>query len=122
MTTFSTEFTRQCGVELPIVAGALMWLAERNTVRTLANETTEAVIKLETENPNITLQELMPYVSGQIGRNAYKTADVSKGLLSAGHALGLTDKIEPMADIFRRIESEARTAMDRLQLCTTKGS
>ncbi len=57
----------------------------RNTVRTLRNETTEAVKALEARNPDVTIQDLMPMVAGKIGRNAYVTGDWSKGLLSAGH-------------------------------------
>ena len=53
--------------------------------------------------------------SCQIGRKAYQTGDVSRGMLSAGHALGLTDRIEPMADIIARIEAEARDAFGALQ-------
>lgn len=87
----------------------------RNTIRTLANETTAEVARMEAENPNVTIQELLPLVSGQIGRKAYETGDVSRGMLSAGHALGLTDKIEPMADIVNRIEAEAAAALARLK-------
>jgi len=82
----------------------------RNTIRTLANETTVEVARMEAESPDVTIQELLPLVSGQIGRKAYQTGDVSRGMLSAGHALGLTDKVEPMADIIARIEAEAETA------------
>ncbi len=86
----------------------------RNTVRTLANETTQAVTRMESQNPDVTIADLMPLVSGQIGRRAYETGDVSKGLLSAGHALGLTNAVEPMADIIARLEVEAHEAFDRL--------
>ncbi|WP_298974235.1 nitronate monooxygenase [uncultured Roseobacter sp.] len=86
----------------------------RNTVRTLANDTTAEVMRMEAEVPDITIQDLMPLVSGQIGRKAYETGDVSRGLLSAGHALGLTDRIEPMADIIERIEAQAVAAQQRL--------
>jgi nitronate monooxygenase len=85
----------------------------RNTVRTLANETTAEVARMEAENPNVTIQELLPLVSGKIGKAAYRTGDVARGMLSAGHALGLTDQIEPMADIIARIEAEAETAYRR---------
>lgn len=93
---------------------ALTMQSVRNTVRTLANETTAAVSKMEAENPDITIQDLLPLVSGKIGKQAYASGDVSKGLLSAGHALGLTDKVEPLADIFARIEDEALLALQRL--------
>ncbi|MCE8520848.1 nitronate monooxygenase [Ruegeria pomeroyi] len=87
----------------------------RNTVRTLANETTLEVSKLEREKPDVTIGDLLPLVSGRIGRDAYATGDVSRGLLSAGHSLGLTDKIEPMADIIARIEAEAAASIARLE-------
>lgn len=93
---------------------ALTMSSLRNTVRTLANETTAEVLRMEAETPDITIADLMPLVSGKIGRKAYVSGDVSRGLLSAGHALGLTDKIEPMADIIDRIEAQAIAAQQRL--------
>ena len=93
---------------------ALTMGSVRNTIRTLANETTAEVAVLEAANPDVTIQELLPLVSGRIGRKAYQTGDVSRGMLSAGHALGLTDRIEPMADIIARIEVEARDAFGAL--------
>lgn len=88
----------------------------RNTVRSLRNETTETVAKLERDNPDIGITELLEHVSGKIGRNAYATGDVSRGILSAGHALGFVDKIEPFADIVSRLENEALAALGRLGL------
>ena len=57
----------------------------------------------------------MPLVSGAIGRKAYQTGDVSRGMLSAGQSLGLTDAVAPMAEIVDRIEAEALTALARLR-------
>ncbi len=86
----------------------------RNTVRTLRNETSEAVKALEARNPDVTIQDLMPMVAGKIGRNAYVTGDRSKGLLSAGHSLAFVDRIEPLVDIVRRFEDDMRQALGRL--------
>ena len=94
---------------------ALTMGSVRNTIRTLANETTAEVARMEAENPDVTIQDLLPLVSGKIGKAAYETGDVSRGMLSAGHALGLTDKVEPMADIIARIEAQAAEAWGRLQ-------
>jgi nitronate monooxygenase len=88
----------------------------RNTVRSLRNETTETVAKLERDNPDIGIAELLEHVSGKIGRNAYVTGDVSRGILSAGHALGFVDRVEPFADIVSRLENEALAALGRLGL------
>lgn len=87
----------------------------RNTIRTLKNDTTTLVAQMEAENPEIGFEGLRPHVAGVIGRKAYETGDVSKGMLSAGHALGLTDRIEPMADIVARLEIQADAAALRLR-------
>lgn len=93
---------------------ALTMSSLRNTIRTLANDTTAEVARMEATNPDITIADLLPLVSGQIGRRAYETGDVSRGMLSAGQVLGLTDEIAPMAQIIARIEAEAITALARL--------
>lgn len=101
---------------------ALTMSSVRNTIRTLANETTAEVARIERETPGVTIQDLLPLVSGRIGREAYRTGDVSRGMLSAGHALGLTDRVEPMADIIARIEAEAMAAMGRLDTVFRHGA
>lgn len=116
----SEELTAHPDYKLALVNGterdtALTMGSVRNTIRTLANETTAEVARMEAENPGVTIQDLLPLVSGKIGKAAYETGDVSRGMLSAGHALGLTDKVEPMADIIARIEAEAAEAWGRIQ-------
>lgn len=98
---------------------ALTMQSVRNTVRSLANETTAALNQLEASTPNLTIQDLLPLASGQIGRKAYETGDVSRGILSAGHALGLTDRCGPMADILYQFENEALAALGRLDSVNT---
>jgi nitronate monooxygenase len=120
----SSELTAHDGYKKALVDGterdtALTMGSVRNTIRTLANETTAEVARMEADNPDVTIQDLLPLVSGQIGRAAYQTGDVSHGMLSAGHALGLTDRIEPMADIIARIEAEAAVALGRIGAVTS---
>jgi NAD(P)H-dependent flavin oxidoreductase YrpB (nitropropane dioxygenase family) len=88
----------------------------RNTVRTLRNETTAAVKEIEAQNPNVTIQDLMPMVAGKIGRDAYVTGDWSKGLLAAGQSLAFVDRIEPLADIVARFEGDMRQALARVAI------
>ncbi len=87
----------------------------RNTIRTLANDTARRVAALERDDPDIGIEALMPHVSGAIGRAAYRTGDVSRGMLSAGQSLGLTDRIAPLAEIVAQLEAEAETALARLR-------
>lgn len=93
---------------------ALTLQSKRNTVRTLANETTRIVQQMEAADPNVSIEDLMPHIAGKIGRQAYETGDVSRGLLSAGHALGLTNELASMAEIIAQIEDEAIRALNRL--------
>lgn len=87
----------------------------RNTIRTLRNETAETVARMEVENPEIGIEALLPHVAGRIGRQAYETGDVSRGMLSAGQSLGLTGEIAPLAEIIGGLEEEALAALARLR-------
>lgn len=94
---------------------ALTMGSVRNTIRTLRNETTDIVARMEAEDPDIGIEALMPYVSGAIGRRAYESGDASRGLLSAGQSLGLTNRREPLAVIVDGLEREALRALARLR-------
>lgn len=94
---------------------ALTMQSVRNTIRTLTNETTREVARLERDNPGGGIDQLMPLVKGTIGRKAYESGDVAWGMLSAGQSLGLTDRISPLADIVAELEFEAGVALARLR-------
>ncbi|NVK19941.1 MAG: nitronate monooxygenase [Methylocystaceae bacterium] len=98
---------------------ALVMGSIRNTVRALRNQTTNQVQKIEREESDITIETLLPYVSGQIGKQAYETGDTRLGLLSAGQTLGLIDKIEPLSEIVDRLYTQAREALLRLKEATS---
>jgi len=85
----------------------------RNTARVLRNETTAIVKELETKGGG-GIETLMPYVSGQIGRQAYLSGDPTRGALSVGQSVVFADRLEPLARIVARIEEEAIEALDRL--------
>lgn len=92
----------------------------RNTIRTLANDTARAVAAMERVDPEIGIDALMPLVSGAIGRAAYRTGDVSNGMLSAGQSLGLIDRRAPLAEIVAQLEAEAEAALARLRPTTSQ--
>jgi len=87
----------------------------RNTVRALRNETTAAVRAMEAADPAVTIDDLLPLVSGRIGRNAYATGDWTRGILSAGQSLAFADRVEPLADIVDRFERDMARALERLR-------
>lgn len=93
---------------------ALTMSSIKNTVRTLRNETTDEVQKMEKEMENVTIQDLLPLISGKIGHNAYVTGDTSRGLLAAGHALAFVKQQQPLSDIVHSLEAEANEAFARV--------
>lgn len=92
---------------------ALVLQTLRNTARALRNETTEAVQRVEAEHPG-DLDALMPLISGKVGRVAYESGDWTKGVLSVGQSVAFADRIEPLAKIVGRLESEAHEALSRI--------
>lgn len=98
---------------------ALIMSSIRNTVRALKNKTTDKVQTMERENRNLSIQELLPFISGSVGRKAYETGDTSCGVLSAGHSLAFINKIEPLATIVVQLEKEANQALSRLSTITS---
>jgi len=55
----------------------------------------------------------MPHISGKVGKLAYETGDWSKGALSVGQAVAFADRREPLADIVKRIVTEAKEALTK---------
>jgi nitronate monooxygenase len=56
----------------------------------------------------------MPLISGQRGRNAYITGDVSNSTISVGQAVGLIHDTPSVKEIIEGIISEARLIVQRL--------
>lgn len=84
----------------------------RNTTRALANETTSTIQLMEKEGAS--LGDLMPFISGRVGRETYVSGDGAKGVLSVGQAVGFADRIEPLSEIIRRIEAEMLNSIVRV--------
>ncbi|WBU59223.1 oxepin-CoA hydrolase, alternative type [Paracoccus albus] len=85
----------------------------RNTIRALANDTMADLRDLETARPDAGLDALMPLISGKIGRAAYESGDVSRGVLSAGQSLGMTNRTAPLAEIVGQLRTEMIEALNR---------
>ena len=93
-------------------ATALVMQSLNNTSRALANQTTRTVAQMERDGAG--LAELMPHITGQLGRAAYASGDATHGLISLGQAVTFADRIEPFAAITARLEEEIATALARL--------
>lgn len=85
----------------------------KNASRVVRTEHTEKI--LEMENKGATLEELLPMISGQRGRNAYDIGDVSGASISVGQVVGLIHDVPSVKEIIDSIISEAKLIIERFQ-------
>lgn len=104
--------------ECPIHPNVKQWMLElgeadtiliqksiKNASRVVRTEHTEKI--LEMENKGATLEELLPMISGQRGRNAYDIGDISEASISVGQVVGLIHDVPSVKEIIDGIISEA---------------
>ena len=84
----------------------------KNASRVVRTEHTEKI--LEMENQGASLEELLPMISGQRGRNTYETGDVGGAPITVGQVVGLIHNVSTVKEIIDGIISEARSIMRRL--------
>jgi nitronate monooxygenase len=112
--------------ECQISANHKQWIlqaAEKDTVLCLAsinniarvanNQAAQECLEME-KDPNITLQDLMPIISGAVGKAAYQSGDISKGLFSIGQNIGIINQIKPVSQIIEEMVSEASLIFENL--------
>jgi nitronate monooxygenase len=92
----------------------LLLQSMRNTQRALKTPHVAMIQQLEKTEP-LDTAAILPHIMGTVGRKAYETGEYEKAMLSCGQGVVFADKIEPLAAIVDRIETEARAAMGRLR-------
>ena len=85
----------------------------KNTSRVVRTDYSQKI--LEMEEKGATLEELLPLLSGQRGRKAWITGDVSDGAVSVGQDVGLIHDIPSVKEIIDSIISEAKPVIQRLR-------
>ena len=104
---------KQWMLELGEAETVLILKSVKNAERVVRTEHTEKI--LEMEQKGATIEELMPLISGQLGRNTYATGDVSGASITIGQDVGQIHEILSVKEIIDGIVSEAETIMQRLQ-------
>lgn len=84
----------------------------RNAARIIKNEAAETVAKMEADGA--TLDELLPVISGKVGRDAYLSGDINAGTIACGQTVGRIDAIKPCKQIIEETMKEARAAAGRV--------
>jgi len=110
--------------ECPIHDNVKQWMLElgeadtiliqksiKNASRVVRTEHTEKI--LDMENKGATLEELLPMISGERGRNAYDIGDISGASISVGQVVGLIHDVPSVKEIIDGIISEAEAIVQR---------
>lgn len=90
----------------------LLLRAFRNTMRALKNPVSEKV--LEMEKKGATIEELVPLISGEKGKELLKSGDIERGMLTAGQVVGLIRSIPTVKDLIATIISDAQQIVKNL--------
>ena len=78
----------------------------RNTERVLRNPAADTVLEIESRG-NTRIEDLIPYVSGLVGKEMLEDGDVEKGTMAAGQCIGLIRDIPTCRELLDRIMAEA---------------
>jgi nitronate monooxygenase len=78
----------------------------RNTERVLHNPTVDKVLEIESHG-NTKIEDIVPFVSGLVGKEMLADGQMDKGVLSAGQSMGLVRDILTCQELLDRIMQEA---------------
>ncbi|MBI4833186.1 MAG: nitronate monooxygenase [Candidatus Lindowbacteria bacterium] len=84
----------------------------RNAVRVMKNEVAQKV--LDMENQGATLDELIVYISGKLGRQAWLTGDLDSATIAAGQCIGLIHEVLTVKQVIDNIVNGAREIVGKL--------
>lgn len=78
----------------------------RNTERVLHNAAVDKVLEIESKGET-KIEDIVPYVSGLVGKEMLQEGDMEKGVLSAGQCMGLIRDIPTCKELLDRIMAQA---------------
>jgi len=83
----------------------------RNTERVLHNQAAEKVLEIESRG-NTQIQDLIPYVSGLVGKEMLENGEMERGTMAAGQCIGLIRDIPTCRELLDRIMAEAEAIIE----------
>jgi NADH:quinone reductase (non-electrogenic) len=78
----------------------------RNTERVMHNQTVDKVLEIESRG-NTKIEDIVPYVSGLVGKEMLADGQMDKGVLSAGQSMGFIRDIPTCRELLDRIMKAA---------------
>ena len=79
----------------------------RNTERVINNSVVEKVLEIEDREGETKIEDLVPYVSGLVGKKMLEDGEMEKGIMVAGQSMGLVRDIPTCKELLDRIMDEA---------------
>ena len=92
-------------VASPETETVLVMQSIQNPARALRTPWTEKI--LEMEGQGATLDDLIPYITGEAAKGGWHVGDVDKGILPVGQAIGRVKDIPTVAEFVERTVNEA---------------
>jgi nitronate monooxygenase len=85
----------------------------RNTERVVHNPVVDKVLEIEGREGDTKIEDLVPYVSGLVGKEMLEDGDTDKGIMSAGQSMGLVRDIPTCQELLDRIMAEAEEIINQ---------
>jgi nitronate monooxygenase len=79
----------------------------KNTERVLNNEMSRKVLEIEGRHGETKIEDLIPYVSGLVGKQMLDEGDIEKGNFAIGLSMGLVKDIPTCKELLDRIMADA---------------
>ena len=98
---------KQCLIDHCELDTRLIMRTLRNTERVIHNPVVDKVLEIEAREGETQIEELVPFVSGLVGKEMLENGDMDKGILSAGQSMGLVKDIPTCQELLDRIMAEA---------------
>lgn len=70
---------------------------------------------LEMEQSGATIEDLAPYISGDVGRKGWQQGNVMEGMMAMGQVAGRIRDLPTVADMVQAVVTEAESVLQRLQ-------
>jgi nitronate monooxygenase len=83
----------------------------RNTERVIHNPVVDKVLEIEAREGDTKIEDLVPYVSGLVGKEMLEEGKTDKGIMSAGQCMGLVHDIPTCKELLDRIMNEAEAVI-----------
>jgi nitronate monooxygenase len=107
------ERVKQALVDADERATTLIFRSLRNTARVFSNRVAATVLEVESRPGPAQFEDFADLVSGQRGREVFRSGDIEAGIWTAGPVAGLIHDVPSCAELLERIMADAGVQIAR---------